>query len=494
MKQLKGFLKSSLFLILLSSLGRADVPVQDYKIRSLKIKGTITSVTAQDFNGNGCIDLMIVTDCKDLVPCRNFNVFFNHPVISDVPDLVVQADKKDVFFTTKDMERHGGRELITLGTGGISILSLGEKTQTISKKHLTLCTSFRPDQENLMKYDFTADIDGDSIAEIFVPSTGRIDIFKKEASGNYKSWWTLITEPEISILKKEIISYQVSIPEIKIGNIAGDSRSDVVLKYKDKIEIFHAKRFYGSLSDNTVLKHDTVISFNLINPSVPAEDSKRQQSSLILIDLNNDGLLDVVNKRVVKTPTLEHVIEVYVYMNHGGTLSFEPDNIFVSESFNGEMTIQDFNSDGLLDFAVFKIRLDLSQVPSYIFKKKLLTSFDIYLMHTSGRYSDSPESAASLKVDILPEDIPAFQPCYSFDGDFNNDGYKDLVAETGRDRFSIFLNKKNGKFSSSPNYSFIAPSCRNILIIDVNNDGMDDMVLWDRNHVSLVQSIRRKSN
>jgi len=494
MKQLSGVFKIAVVFIWSANLGFANVPDLESECRFLKLNGTISYVAAQDFNGDGRVDLLAVTESADSFKRRKISIFFNDDTIHEVPNLVFIPAVNDVFFTIENMENSGGKNLILLGTAGLSMFALNDKISSAHKKVFTISTLIPPDKTDLLKYDFAADIDGDSIPEIFVPSINRIKIFKKEGDDNYGLYKTLITEPEISVLKNEILTYQFSIPEIKIGNMGGDNKADIVLKYNDKIEIFHTGRFFDPSNNNISIKPDTTISFKLIDPSIRGTENIRERHSLYLIDLNNDGLFDVVHKVIVKTSSPESMIEMYVYLNKGGAFSDDPDNVFVSESFGGESAIRDFNNDGIMDFALFKIPLGIAQIPAYIFKKKLSAGFDFYIMKPSGRYSDKPESSAGFGINVLPEDIPAYRLCFSFEGDFNTDGYKDLVAETGEGKFSIYLNGGNGKFHFSSDYSFKASQCRNILIFDADNDGADDIILWDKNHIEIVPNPGRDNH
>ena len=61
-------------------------------------------------------------------------------------------------------------------------------------------------------------------------------------------------------------------------------------------------------------------------------------------------------------------------------------------------------------------------------------------------------------------------------GDFNADGWNDIIIEYKPDELGIYL-YSNGAFSDKPDYVIKIPEYASFLLDDLNNDGRSDILL-----------------
>lgn len=214
-------------------------------------------------------------------------------------------------------------------------------------------------------------------------------------------------------------------------------------------------------------------------------------SSVTLVDINNDGFLDIYVTKELYDNKAEWRRNKF-YLNQG-------DETFVDIAQNvglGDTTrtrgasFFDYDKDGDLDVLL------LHQPPNPgIYSKYRPASDDGRLLdlkyaprlyrNTNGIFKDVSEEANAL--------FPGFANACSI-MDFNNDGYPDIVIANdfeAPDR--LLVNLKNGKFENIANAAFKHTSfySMGIDVADINNDGLLDIYVVD---MVSEDNFRLKSN
>lgn len=178
----------------------------------------------------------------------------------------------------------------------------------------------------------------------------------------------------------------------------------------------------------------------------------------IAVDLNRDGLMDVVSASIDDG-------HVRAYINQGG-LQFEQQLINTDVIGAYRITATDINADGQTDFLVPSIETDEvtaliadNQAQPYGYRKQII--------------------AGNV---ILPTDARA--------GDFNNDGLVDVVSVSFEDN-QLLMHQQNsdGSFTTSV-LSSSPQSPRKIVVADFNNDQLTDILVAS----SADNSVRLFSN
>ena len=160
-------------------------------------------------------------------------------------------------------------------------------------------------------------------------------------------------------------------------------------------------------------------------------------------DFDNDGIIDLVVGGYVNTS----------FLNGYGNGTFSQSYNKPSVLLPYDMVINDFNQDGVLDFA--------------------------YIENGTGTLGTS--------------DITIYKPGFGFpssiyvggsnysitSGDFNNDGIIDL-ATTGLDLVFVIFGTGNGQFGAITSYTLPgAQECHRILSLDIDNDANLDLIVAD---------------
>lgn len=286
-------------------------------------------------------------------------------------DLVCAMQDATVFGTYALEVYHGN------GTGGF----------TLAHRRAPTAVSF----SDIALYDFNQDGRLDILTEALVTntatltSTSRLSIFQNEGNGNYSQGTDLYSnEPSTNgVVDIALADYdndgdtdiflagifgtvnhrifrnngtgtftQTPIPSLEInpssvmqsaawGDIDNDGDLDLVCAY-------------GSTpATKALFRNDGNGAFTNLTASAVAEPFVAGTTSGILLDVENDGDLDVIVNQQISTPTTANAV---LYLNNGtGTYARRTgDGEFLNQSFPGknQFTAGDFNNDGYLDVAL----------------------------------------------------------------------------------------------------------------------------------------------
>jgi hypothetical protein len=227
---------------------------------------------------------------------------------------------------------------------------------------------------------------------------------------------------------------------LAIGDVNGDGRDDVVV----------VTRWAANLEDDDMAIYVFLQdSSGVLQP--PMRYSGGNGSSVGIADLNNDGRADVV-------VTAQDGIGVFL-QNSGGTLA--PEVIYQSNhsSFTNsyKLATGDFNNDGRKDVAAIDWGTQSNDV-------------DVFLQSDNGTL----DPALAYQVTHTGyDDIDV--------GDLDSDGLQDLVVMSGQSSSSqigIIFQTSGGTFSAPVYYDLgVSEMTRGVAVGDVNDDGLDDVVV-----------------
>ena len=179
-------------------------------------------------------------------------------------------------------------------------------------------------------------------------------------------------------------------------------------------------------------------------------------------DFNNDGMLDVI------TGTNASVGEVRLLAgNNDGT--FQPPQVYALNQYVAAMAVADFDGDGRADLAVAEAG----------FSSALLSELTIMSTTPTGTLTGTPYIG-----DIVGPTRTTFVPVA---GDFNDDGYVDLVGHTLATGSAIELADANGTLTAATPASFLVGDI--VVVGDFDNDGRLDLVYDDGTLVRFAHGV-----
>lgn len=148
--------------------------------------------------------------------------------------------------------------------------------------------------------------------------------------------------------------------------------------------------------------------------------------------------------------------------------------------------IMDFNNDGQKDILIQRVKINTTGIIRALAGNSIALDLDLYLME-DGKYSDRPSGTFSIRPDLILSSAKGPYFPASGVGDFDGDGYLDLMVGHNFESFQIFTGSGDGSgFSSSPQeFEYEMPANeKDVLIEDLNGDGKDDLMILRRHEKS----------
>lgn len=224
--------------------------------------------------------------------------------------------------------------------------------------------------------------------------------------------------------------------DVATGDINGDGLTDLVLAGYDDAHDGYASVMLGRGNG----------TFSAAR-SYQMED--RDSRSVRLIDLNNDGQLDLATSGTTDSA------DGYVSVRFGtGTGTFGARTSYAMDSANSvNVDFSDLNGDGFLDMISAGVT------------DSITASITVRLGLGNGAFGTS--------VSFIETTIPGYDSMTQ--ADINGDGFKDIVAGCNG-AVAILFGNNNGTFAAPVSYTDSTFTGRTIALGDVNSDGVYDTI------------------
>jgi hypothetical protein len=140
--------------------------------------------------------------------------------------------------------------------------------------------------------------------------------------------------------------------------------------------------------------------------------------------------------------------------------------------------LHDLNGDGVCELVLLEIQTTVTSASGLV-EALLARGMDWSLTIRSfhhGAFASRPEASVPVKM-LLPAQVLGGWPI-SLQGDFNGDGRPDLLVRRSETQWNIYLSTTDGHwFAPQPALTFTAPARGYLEIIDLNGDGLSD-IIW----------------
>ncbi len=263
---------------------------------------------------------------------------------------------------------------------------------------------------------------------------------------------------------------------------AGDFNND------GKIDLF----FSSNQGDNKLYLNKGSLKFSDVTKEAAIPQDKGWSTGVSVIDINNDGLLDIYVCKVGKYEVLNSKNQLLICkgINENGIPSYEDRASQYGLDFSGFSTqaaFFDYDADG--DNDMFLLNHSVHQNGSFASRGNFSGSFDTLAgdrifrnegLDTSSEYGDlifkDVTASTGINTSVIGYGLGVVV------SDINLDGYPDLyVGNDFHENDYLYINRGNGTFADENDHRLMHTSkfSMGVDAADVNNDGFPEIISTD---------------
>lgn len=510
-------MKASL-LLLCVGLAAGDPPRVDFELQYLGILGRRQHTLAWDFDGDGKGDLFNCSIDYDQTPPARWAALHVQKAggYGESPDALWPISDRACALVFGDFLPGGGTEAGFLAEDGVWVYPWAEGRPAEKPiKLLHVRTFFRtPPTHQLPLWQWKMDFDGDGRDDLLVPLPDGYRAYFQTAPGVFGRTATL--EGDLPARAPRSLSASGSaekpdtlpvhfhasleLPKVEWTDINGDGLSDLVLIRKDTVTYFIQK-------DRGVFPSTRPWRVSFRVPTLATETKKDTVDVAMVrfVDINRDGLADLVVTRVGGELGLWESIKTSIYLHLGtGKGNFIADKRIVIDGVSIDPEFIDMNLDGKLDVVTSRLRTDLMQqaVKAFILGDLTITYEVFQFDPQQNMFLADPVYAQDVRVarrDLEKTGAGAV-PLLFIRGDLSGDGRPDVVVvQPGTLELAIHpgLARETGSgarigFDGTPHWRVkIDRYPKGLHILDVNGDGVNDVVLYYAGTLGLILSKKK---
>ncbi|MDT0690376.1 VCBS repeat-containing protein [Salegentibacter sp. F188] len=310
------------------------------------------------------------------------------------------------------------------------------------------------------------------ICIISLAGCGRDEVLKK--TSKEKTLFTRLDKPKTNIdftnnVKQDSVFNYINYPYaftgggVAVGDVNNDGLQDIY--------------FTSNQNSNKLYLNTGNFQFEDVTEEAGVEDSEGWTSGVTMIDINNDGWMDIY---VCKSASLDNseLRKNKLYINQkDGTFIDQAEKWGLDHNgFSIQAYFFDFDKDGDLDMYLVNHRPDFQNTNKIIHineKEYFPETSDHLFRNDVGSFSN-----ITLQSGIINKEWGLSASI----GDFNNDDWPDIyVANDYIGPDFLYINNKNGTFSNQINTRFkhISYNSMGSDYADINNDFLPDLLVLD---------------
>jgi hypothetical protein len=478
-----------------------------FAIQDLEVPGQVWSVSAVDVDRDGKKDLVVfhVIGRRGNDPHRFLSIFYQTASgFKPKPDQTIEVPPGACCRFVADVDPASpGLEIGFIGTRGAFCFTARNRVFDPSRpKRLFDDESFfdiapgtqLPDWDPLVK-----DVDGDGRPDILFPRKGSFALYRQWPDGAFTRAAELSVEYSQhfgtaieTLLLNRFINYRAGLSKPALADIDGSRKLDVVTYRDNALEVFLQKPGTAALFGRDP---DKKMSIKMLTETGAEAggggDDSYNSVNAEFADVDGDGLADVVLYRNVgKVGLFESMrTQVLFYRARPGTgwNADKPDQVVNLKGLSINPALIDVDKDGAKDLVVSSLRTDLvTNAKRALFSSVTITYYVFRYDKKAKKFHDAPDYSHDLSIDVSRIEGGGTIPVANFSGDYDGDGYPDLLSLERPDEVRILPGKVESGFFSGEKLDYDEgeeakipiETSNSIVIDDLNKDGKSDFLFW----------------
>lgn len=385
------------------------------------------------------------------------------------------------FFSKMTLAGKSGEQLVFLTTEGIGVYN----QETAETQLLLEIESLHPvvDRKRLPHLDITHDINDSGLSDLLIPDFTAYHLLVQKSDGTFARF-RLPIEAEVQMWGTEP-HFKPRKPYVIDMNL--DEKKDVVFIRDGQMVVFLQQADRSFAQQAQVIAPGMTISLD--NEAQVRTGEGRSFDDLLihrvhdLTDLDGDDLTDLIIRREKYSSAVE---QDYNYRIHYGqrsekglVFSPEPNAHINTRGIQFESIFADINGDGRKDFYTPSASFGAGTIIRALISGSANLDIQFYLMKDDRSFNDRPDhnhkATAQVSIGRGSVDLPLVQVAST-----TGSARKDLILGENEDRLRVHRGEDEQRLFAQSAARFNTPLPRDgarVKVIDVNNDGFDDLVL-----------------
>jgi hypothetical protein len=478
-----GSVLTSTACLILNLVIVSGVHAQEFKAHRVRVAGEIKVVRAADLEGDGLKEMLVSFNThRENKMDRSLHVYgWSGQRSDESPSLrnAWQVSPEAVFWDTGPADGGADRNSCYFWSwDGLSELSGSGPEGFVPRLRVEAPVFVATGQEDeFMWLDAIRDWDGDGRVEALLPLGREVRFYRQTGRAGWEMADSVRLEPfpyynNNILFGRRVGSYQflaiVFYPLLEPADLNGDGRQDL-------IALRNGKGLCYLRGENGKLDAEPVV-WDLEIRSEEEIIRRRATLSYRVVDLNRDGIADVVVHKI-GMQFVSWSAETAIFLGRPDGLGpKEPDQRFPSRGFFSGLSVADLDGDGYADMTRWSVKMGVWSLVDIFLRKVVHLKSQFY-------YASWPEGFPSKATHQRDFDLHIDSDRADFirglvpntEGDFNQDGLRDLVAGKGEDALGIYLGRPDREFASRPWSVLEAPGINYVSADDLDGDGREDL-------------------
>ncbi|MBV8879716.1 MAG: VCBS repeat-containing protein [Planctomycetaceae bacterium] len=494
--------------------------VSGFHVKYLALYGRRESTLNYDFDGDGKLDILNVTINSDVNPPERWLAihYQRQGDYSESPDVLWPLSDQACALVLGDFLPGGGTEIGFLAEDGVYVYPWNAAAKRPAEQPIKLIhvrTFFRaPTFRQIPLWQWKMDLSGDGLDDLIVPLPSGYRLYFQTAPGVFGKTSTLESDlqpgservlgvtayadaPEIS--PSQFVSI-TELPRLEIVDINGDGLPDLVLIRKNTMTYFLQKEpgVFSAVRPNRVSYEIATLRDEIKKDSVNLNLIK-------FIDINGDRIADLVVTKIEGQLGLFDSIKTSIYLHLGtGRGNFNADRRIVIDGVSIDPEFIDMNGDGKLDVVTSRLRTDLlKQAANSVLLGDVTMTYEVF-QFDSAKNGFMSEPVYEKQIFVRKSDLEktgaGAVPLVFIRGDLTGDGRPDMVVIDPRTNELLIHPGRIKDVGRGPQIDFdktahytvkIDKHPRSLQLMDVNSDGINDIILYYNGSVGLVLSEKK---